>query len=360
MGVRVAIIGAGGMAEYHRAGFAKAGADVVAICDTNRDKAASYAAVHGIPNVFDSIDSLLESNVDFDAVSVITPNKFHCPITLKALENGKHAYVEKPPALNPEEMLQMKEVAEKNDRVLMFDFNNRARPEALAISRYIKDGTVGKINSAEACWIRRSGIPGFGGWFTNKAISGGGAVMDLPHMTDLALYFMGYPEPDVVLARTFDDFMGNPAFKGPWGNPDIEGAVCNVETACHAFVTFKNGACLSIRSSWAEMNEREVVSVTFQGTKAGGCVERLFDIDGLDETSHDKALLFTCEHGLQVNRTIIAEKDESMGRIANASNFIRAVEGIEKPMNTPSEALILMRILDAVYRSSESGKPVVF
>ena len=184
--------------------------------------------------------------------------------------------------------------------------------------------------------------------------------MDLPHMTDLALYFMGYPEPSAVLARTFDDFMGNPAFKGPWGNPDIKGTVCNVETSCHAFVTFKNGSCLSIRSSWAEMNEREEVSVRFQGTKAGGTVERLFDIDGIDETSHDKAVLYTVEHGRQVNREIITEKDESMGRIGNASNFIKAIEGFEKPMNTPGEALTLMRILDAIYESSMTGKPVVF
>lgn len=358
--MKVVIIGAGGMAEYHRKGFLDAGADVVAICDTNGEKAEAYAKAHGIPNHFPSVEELFSSSLQFDAVSVITPNKFHFPIALKALEEGKHVYVEKPPALNAHEMEEMKKQAEKSDRILMFDFNNRSRPEAVAISDYIADGSVGKINSAEAMWIRRCGIPGFGGWFTNKELSGGGAVMDLPHMTDLALYFMGYPEPSAVLARTFDDFMGNPAFKGPWGNPDIKGTVCNVETSCHAFVTFKNGSCLSIRSSWAEMNEREEVSVRFQGTKAGGTVERLFDIDGIDETSHDKAVLYTVEHGRQVNREIITEKDESMGRIGNASNFIKAIEGFEKPMNTPGEALTLMRILDAIYESSMTGKPVVF
>ena len=356
--VRVVIVGAGGMARYHRDGFVRENAEIVAVCDSNVEKARCFADENGIENVFSSFDELLESGVGFDAVSVITPNRFHFPIAKSALEHGKHAYVEKPPTLDSKEMAKLKEASDKSGRILMFDFNNRSRPEALALEKYIKSGEVGTINSAEAMWVRRNGIPGFGGWFTNKALSGGGAVMDLPHMTDLALQFMGDPEPKCVLGRTFSDFMGNPAFKGPWGNPDVKDAVLDVETSCHAFITFRNGSCLTVRSSWAEMNEREVVSVEFQGSKAGGKIERIFDIDGIDDTAHDKAMLFTTEHGNQVNRDIRFIHDESMGRIDNASNFIRAIEGREKPRNTPAEALILMRILDAIYESSATGRAV--
>ncbi len=111
----------------------------------------------------------------------------------------------------------------------------------------------------------------------------------------------------------------------------------DVETACHAMVTFKSGQCLTIRNSWAEMNEREVVSTTFQGTKAGGKVERLFGIDGVDETSVDSAVLYTEEYGRQVNRTIITEKDETMGRIANAMNFVKMSHGGGKTGEHPEE-----------------------
>jgi predicted dehydrogenase len=106
------------------------------------------------------------------------------------------------------------------------------------------------------------------------------------------------------------------------------------------------------------MNEREVVSVTFQGTRAGGKVERLFGRDGLDDTSVDSSRIFVEEYGNQVDLVIKPEQDMSMGRIGNASNFIDAVAGKAEPLNTPREALILMKIIDAIYESAVSKKPV--
>jgi predicted dehydrogenase len=113
-----------------------------------------------------------------------------------------------------------------------------------------------------------------------------------------------------------------------------------------------------IRCSWAEFVEREQVSVTFQGTKAGGKVERLFGIDGIDSTSIDSCRLFTEEYGVQVNRDIVAEKDETMGRVGQAANFIETIAGKAEALNTAEEALILMKIVDAMYESAAAGKPV--
>jgi predicted dehydrogenase len=355
---KVGIVGAGGMADYHCTGFRNAGAEVAALADMAGERAGAYAASRSIPKVYDTLGAMIAGEPDLQAVYIITPNKFHKPLVLEALNAGKHVYCEKPPALNAAEMAEMAEAAKKSGKILMFDFNNRARPESQAMARYIADGTIGRINSAQASWIRRAGIPGFGGWFTTKALSGGGPVIDLVHMIDLALYFMGYPEPAWVLASTFYDFMDNPAFKGPWGMPDTAGGVTDVESACHAFLTFKSGQSLSIRNSWAEMNEREVVSVVFQGQKAGGKVERLFGIDGIDRTSIDSCRLYREENGNQVNQDIITEKDETMGRTGMAANFIETIEGKAKPLNTPREALLLMRIIDGIYESAASGKPV--
>ncbi|MGE4584438.1 MAG: Gfo/Idh/MocA family protein [Sphaerochaeta sp.] len=352
--MKVGIVGAGGMAAYHAKGFALAGAEVVAVADANPQKASAFAQQQGIKHTYASLAEMVESEADLEAVSIVTPNKFHAPLTIEALGHGLHVYCEKPPARNAGEMEAMYRAANESGKLLMFGFNNRCRPESRAMVDYLDNGVVGTINSAQATWIRRSGIPGFGGWFTDKQLSGGGPVIDLLHMIDLALYFMGFPQPKCVLASTFNDFMGNPAFKGPWGVADGTGKT-DVETACHAMVTFTTGQCLMIRNSWAEMNEREVVSVTFQGTKAGGKVERLFGIDGIDETSTDSAVLFTEEFGRQVNRTILFEKDETMGRVGNAMNFIQALRDGVKPMNTPEQAMILMRITDAIYQSSSTG-----
>ena len=357
MSIRIGIIGAGGMTNYHIPGFLAGGADVVAISDVSLAAAQRVAGKFGIASAYDSVAKMLKAE-KLDAVSVITPNKFHKPLALQALAAGKHVFCEKPPAMSAAEIRAMAAAAKKAKKTLMFNFNNRARPEAFALMSYLASGAVGRINSAQALWIRRTGIPGFGGWFTTRALSGGGPVIDLLHMIDLALYFMDYPEPEWVLAQTFSDFISDKGFKGPWGIPDVANGVTDVESAAHGFVRFKTGQVLFLRNAWAEMNRREEVSVTFQGQKAGGCVKRLFGRDGLDETSIDSCELYTQENGCSVNRDIVTAADPAMGRIRSAQNFALALAGKEKPLNAPDQAVKLMQIIDAIYASAKSGKPI--
>ena len=166
MSTKVGTIGAGGMMQYHAAGFIQGGAEIVAVADMNLE-AAQRAAKQYEAQAFDDVAKML-SEGGVDAVSIITPNKFHKPLVVQALEAGKHAFCEKPPALNAAEVVEMKSAAEVADKVLMFNFNNRARPESYAMMKYIQDGDVGTINSAQCQWIRRTGIPGFGaGSLTN-------------------------------------------------------------------------------------------------------------------------------------------------------------------------------------------------
>jgi predicted dehydrogenase len=355
---KIAIIGAGWMAAYHVAGFRAAGAEVVAIVDKVPAAAKAASQKYGVDKTFSEPKELYAAIKDLDAVSIITPNAFHHPLVMDALANGKNVFCEKPPALNAADVGQMADAAKKANRVLMFNFNNRARPESYAMREYFKSGQVGRVNSAQATWIRRNGIPGFGGWFTTKKLSGGGPVIDLLHMIDLALHFMGYPEPAYVLGNTFNDLIDNKEFKGPWGIPDVKEGITDVEAAAHAFVTFKTGQVLTIRNSWAEMNEREVVSVVFQGQKAGGKIQRLFRIDGLDPTSIDTCEIYGQENGFPVNRTIIVEADETMGRTRSAKNFALVLDEKEAPLNHPGEAFKLMKIIDGIYASAKSGKPV--
>ncbi|MBC8234607.1 Gfo/Idh/MocA family oxidoreductase [bacterium] len=354
----VGIVGAGGITNYHIPAYQEAGAKVVAISDLVIKMAEGQAEAYSIPNTFASMEDMLKGCPEIQAVSVCVPNKFHAKVAIACLNAGKHVFCEKPPALNAQEAVDMAKAAADNGKTLMFDFNNRARPEAQALIKYIENGDVGTINSAQALWIRRTGIPGFGGWFTQKPLSGGGPVIDLLHMIDLALYFMQFPKPEWVLASTFEDFSGNPDFKGPWGIPDAEDPIVDVEMAAHAFVRFETGQVLYTRNSWAELNKREEVSVTFQGTKAGGMVRRLFVRDGIDETAIDDCELYVQENGKSVNRQIITEPDEKMGREAAVINFVQTIEGTAKPLSHPEEAVILMQVIDAIYKSAESGKPI--
>lgn len=358
MSIKVGVIGAGGMLRYHAAGFRQAGAEIVAVADPAPGAAFKAGEKWGIPRVFESVEAMLSECKELDAISIIVPNKFHAPLSLQCLNAGKHVFCEKPPALKASEVADMIAAADKAGKKLMFNFNNRARPESRAMKSYIDAGTVGTINAAQAKWIRRTGIPGFGGWFTTKELSGGGPLIDLLHMIDLALYFMGYPEPDHVLANTFDNFITDKGFKGPWGIPDRADGINNVEASAHGFVTFKTGQVLSLQVSWAEMVKREEVSVVFQGTGAGGKVERLFARDGHDETAIDTCELYVQENGNSVNRTVVLPECVDMGRIASAANFIEAIDGKAEPLNSPVQAYRLMQIIDAIYQSASSGKPV--
>lgn len=356
--IRVGIIGAGGMAAYHVPGFRKAGAEVVAVAATSLASAEKCAGKYGVPRAYASADEML-ANEKLDAVSVLTPNHAHAPLVLKALKAALHVYCEKPPALNARETVAMAKAAVKARRHLLFGFCNRARPESEAILREIRSGRLGTVNSAQANWIRRTGIPGFGGWFTTKAMSGGGPLIDLLHGIDLALWLMGYPEADYVLARTYDDFIRDRRFRGPWGIPEKEDGTCDVEAAAHGFVTFKNGACLAIRNSWAEMIKREEMSVSLQGTKEGVTLSRVFGTDGDDATAVDTCEIYRMTaKGARKDGPLTARKDEAMGRIRCAENFIRVIQGREKPLSRPSEAVKLMKIVDAVYKSARTGRPV--
>ena len=142
------------------------------------------------------------------------------------------------------------------------------------------------------------------------------------------------------------------------GIPDVADGKTDVEAAAHGFVTFETGQVLTMQVSWAEMVKREEVSVVFQGSKAGGKVERLFGSDGLDDTAIDTCEIYVQEGGKSVDKTIKVEECEDMGRKRSAANFIGAIEGTEEPLNTPDQALTLMKTIDAIYESAKSGKPV--
>ena len=345
------------MLQYHAAGFKQGGGEIVAVADVAPGAAAAAAEKYDIAQSFESVEEMLE-NSGCDAVSIIVPNKFHAPLAIQCMQAGKHVFCEKPPALSAEEVEEMIGVSQATGKRLMFNFNNRARPESREMMKFISAGDAGTINSAQAKWIRRTGIPGFGGWFTTKALSGGGPLIDLLHMVDLAMYFMGYPEPAHVMGQTFDTFITDKGFKGPWGIPDRADGVTDVEAAAHGFVSFKSGQVLSLQVSWAEMIKREEVSVVFQGTQAGGKVERLFGTDGLDETAIDTCELYVQEDGKSVDRTVVVEECEDMGRINSAANFVEAIDGKAEPLNTPDQALSLMKVIDAIYQSAQSGQPV--
>jgi len=356
MSIRIGIVGAGVMARFHAQGFRQAGAEVVALADPGRERALASAAELAIPAVHPDLAAMIAAE-RLDAVSLAIPNHLHAPLAIQALAAGLHVFCEKPPARNAAEAQSMRRAALDSGRVLRFNLNNRCRPESLALRTAVRAGGIGRLNGIQAVWVRRSGIPGFGGWFTTRACSGGGPLIDLVHMLDLGLWLAGYPAAEHVLARSWDDFSDDRSRKGPWGIGDGTAPV-DVEMACHGSVALAGGTLLSFRTSWAEMVEREHIQVALQGVRGGAVLERSFARGPAEADAADRCVLLAQAGGKAADTVIPCAADPAMGRIASAAAFVAACQGAETPLGTPDEAVALMRIIDAIYASAAQGVPI--
>ncbi|MEO1857558.1 MAG: Gfo/Idh/MocA family oxidoreductase, partial [Rubritalea sp.] len=142
MATKIGIIGAGGMLQYHAAGFKQAGGEILAVADMAPGAAEKAAKEWGIAEAYTSVEEMLEKS-DIDAVSIIVPNKFHAPLAIQCMNAGKHVFCEKPPALSAAELQEMIEVSEATGKKMMFNFNNRARPESREMKKLFENGTLG-------------------------------------------------------------------------------------------------------------------------------------------------------------------------------------------------------------------------
>ena len=361
--VKAAVIGAG-IGKYHIQGYQKhAQAEVVAICDVNEAAAKAVACDFGIPGVYTDYKQMLRQ-AEFDCVSVCVPNKLHLPLTVACLQAGKDVLCEKPLARTAAEGQKMVDAAEQAKKLLMIQFNNRYRPEARVLKQYVADGTLGDIYFARAGWVRRNGIPGWGGWFTQKDTAGGGPIIDLGvHMLDLTMWLMGNPEPVTVMASAYSVFGPKMEALGPWGTPNKRGKFDVEDMGC-AMIRFKPrtpgsaGQTIMLEAGWAARLKREHVYATLMGTKAGASLERVFAVDGVDDSSIDTCELYTQENGVAVNRSLIVEPDPFMGRLNAVGHFVDCLTTGAQCISPGTDGLRIMKILDAAYKSASTGKAV--
>jgi predicted dehydrogenase len=237
----------------HAPGYRAApGVEVAALCDIKADRASAAAQELGIPKVYTDYREMLAQE-KLDLVSVCSPNAFHAEMTIAALRAGAHVLCEKPMALTYADAQAMIAASREAGRSLTVGFHNRYRPEMRAVYDALRDGKLGKIYYAKASMLRRSGIPGYGSWFTNKDLAGGGALMDIGcHILDLALWMLGHPKPVSVSAATYAQFGPRAKGLGTWGSDHYPaGARFDVDDLATAFVRFEGGLTLTLEASWA-------------------------------------------------------------------------------------------------------------
>src|SRR5690606_27445089 len=119
MKIKIALIGAGFIADYHVRGLQSlAHVEIVSVVSKNLDNAQKFALKYHIKEALDDISSLVERE-DLDAVIISTPNRYHAPYALEFLKNGKDVFLEKPLAMNADEGIQIAAMARNHKQLVM-------------------------------------------------------------------------------------------------------------------------------------------------------------------------------------------------------------------------------------------------
>jgi len=342
--LRVGIIGAGGIARDANVPAYQALGDeveLVAVADVVRANAERLAAQTGCRGVYESYEEML-AHERLDLVSVCTPNKYHAPAAIAALEAGVAVGCVKPPAMTAAEARAMAAAARRSGKVYTVLFPSRCSPDVRAAKRFADDGGLGEVYSGRVLAQRRRGIPAWG-VFTSRELQGGGPLIDIGvHGLDAALWVMGFPEPKAVMGVTHTKLGNQPPGPAPWGAWDY--GRYTVEDVCNALVTFKDGASLMVETSFILNSEKmEEHSQCLYGTRAG---VRLSPF-----------AVFREEHGTLVNASAAWQpKVNSYNEVV--ANFVRAVQGKEAPLCTPEQAVAVQTIIEGIYRSAELGRSV--
>jgi len=327
-------------------------ADLVAICDLNPAVLKLRGDEFKIAESarFTDYHEVLQRD-DVDAVSIALPNFLHEPVALEAFAHGKHVLCEKPLATDPASAQRILDAADAAGRTLMVCYNHRYRPEIVWLKEQIMHGDFGEIYAAKAGWMREGWIPTHGAWFTQKERSGGGVLIDLGvHVLDLALWLLGYPKPVSVSGAAFAKFGPRQQKTKPRGV--LPAHKIEVDDLGLGFIRFENGSVLQFEAAWTTHREpnQDGYFVRLFGEEAGA---NFFTGAPVGET-------------VSMFKYVANEPSAVTPKLpSNVSGHVRAVHHFvdccvngKTPESPGEHGLIGLKIIDAIYRSAESGEEV--
>ncbi|MFC5453053.1 Gfo/Idh/MocA family protein [Paenibacillus aestuarii] len=345
--IRIGIIGSGNIGNVHMEVLKQIpDAQIAAVTDVYLPLAEARAKEHQIEKVYATTEQLL-ADESIEAVIIAVSNEWHAPIAVQALQAGKHVMLEKPMAINLESAKQIVEAERKSGKVLMIPHQLRWESLSMQVKQQVEKGALGHIYHAKAGWVRRKGIPGWGTWFTQMEKSGGGPLIDLGvHMLDLSLYLMGNPRPVSVYGATYAEFGPRKKGIGTWGTPNWNGRY-DVEDLATAMIKLDNGATLSLDVSWAALVETDNQPyVQLLGSEGGASIRG----------TKGKLLAELFEREADVDLSI-PDQDEGP-RVRMAKHFLACIREGKQPITSVMTGYTNNLILDAIYRSSHTGREV--
>ncbi len=342
--LRVALIGTGNFGKFHLEKWLEVdGAVIAGVFDSSAESAVAAAEEFDVATVYDSLQDAIGDD-EIDAVDICVPNRGHTPTAIAALQAGKHVICEKPLATTAAEIERVIAARQRSGKLLMTAQHLRFEERSVAFKKMVDADRIGEVYYARAFWLRRRMLPVSPG-FIRKDQSGGGSCIDIGvHALDLALHFMGFPEPISVTGIADCKLAKRAGVYNLWG--EFDAADLDVEDFAAGMIRFENGAALTLEVSWMlNIDEDESYGVHLFGENGGG---------------RWPELKFSSEHdGLLLDEQVVSVR-ENHGHRNELRAFVEAVRS-GGPSPVPAEqSLVVARILEGLYKSEESGGEIRF
>lgn len=347
---RIGVLGAGRIVErMHLPILSKMpNADVVGVFDPDTGRAAKLAHQFGIPHIAHKLEDLF--HLSLDCLLVACPNAQHAEMSIAALEAGMHVICEKPMATTFDDAQKMVATAEITGRELVIAFNNRFRPDVLALQRVIQRGDIGKVVEIHCEWLRRSGIPG--SWFMNHNQSGGGVLTDLgSHVINTALLLSGQQQL-LTTCGVIDYTLPVEHHAAAWYLPDVPVPMqkYNVEISAKAAALFSSSFRLSVAVSWACDISADQTTLHVIGTQGIAVLNTLFGFSPNGVRPASPLTIYA--HG-EVTSPVIERADDIS--ISYENQWKAFIEGLGQKHSLRShlnESLLTVQIIEEIYRSA--------
>lgn len=347
--MKIAVIGCGTIANgAHIPAYMKnPEAEIVYFCDIIKERADEAVKKYGCGKaVVDYHDVLADKEVV--AVSICVPNVDHAKIAIDAMRAGKHVLCEKPAARTLSEALEMQKVQHETGMTLNIGVVNRFNDSVKRIKKIIDAGVLGNVYHVYVSFRAHRSIPGLGGAFTTKALSGGGALIDWGvHYLDIVMYCLGDPKPVTVSGEAFSKLgkdIKNYTCTSMWAGPRTEGGVYDVDDSVSALVRTE-GPVISVHGAWAQNIGEEDKYIDFMGDKAG---IRLIYGGGFTLYGAEDNALTKTTFSFETSNMFQNEIDE----------FIDCVKTGKKLPSHIDTAIITARLMQGIYDSSEKHREI--
>ncbi|HEX3148505.1 MAG TPA: Gfo/Idh/MocA family oxidoreductase [Gemmataceae bacterium] len=349
---RIALIGCGKVAQIHVAALrAVPEADLVAVCDALPDRAAAFAAKHGVRPFTDVATMLREAKVD--TVIIGTPHPVHSAPAIQAAAAGVHVLVEKPLAANLVDCDAMIAAAKKSGVTLGVISQRRFCPAVRRMKEAIDAGKLGMpalgvfigYNWRDAAYYQSD--PWRGKW---DAEGGGVLVNQSPHQLDILLWLMG-PAAEVA---------------GYWAN--VNHPTVEVDDTAVAAIRFRNGGLGSIATSVSQKPGifTKVHIHGSNGASVGVETDRgatfVAGVSGVATPPLNDLWTIPGEEGRLAE--FQAEDASRFARVDGTSyyhalqfaDFVRAIREGRPPLATAEDGRAVVELFAAIYQSSRDGK----